>query len=112
MIPARHSRRLARLATVLVAVSGVCQAESGDAKPPAIISSGTVAASRIITPPPNYSFPNVEYVYSVQWGILHAGTSTVILQRSPAVGRVPESADSACVPANSCQLEELINDDE
>jgi hypothetical protein len=111
MIPFLHLRRIAQFMIALAMVSSVCGAEAGDAKPPETISSGTVAASRIITPPPNYSFPNVEYVYSVQWGILHAGTSTLRLQRLPTAVRVTATADSAGMPDKFFKVHDLFNAD-
>jgi hypothetical protein len=112
MISARHSRRPARLATVLlIFVSSVSWAEAGDAKPPATTSSVAVVGSRIIPPPWNYSFSNVEYVYSVQWGIMHAGTSTVRLQRSPAGVRVTATADSAGMPDKFFKVHDVFNAD-
>lgn len=109
MILSLHLRRVAQLTIVLAMVISICRAEAGDANPPATISSGTVVASRIITPPPNYSFPNVEYVYSVQWGILHAGTSTVRLQRLPTEVRVTATADSAGIPDKFFKVHDLFN---
>jgi hypothetical protein len=109
MILSLHLRRVAQLTIVLAMVIAICRAEAGDAKPAATISSGTVAASRIITPPAGYSFPNVEYVYSVQWGILHAGTSTVRLQRLPTGVRVTATADSAGMPDKFFKVHDVFN---
>jgi hypothetical protein len=90
-----------------VSVTAVCFSEAGDAKAPATTS----AASRIIPPPSNYSFRNVEYSYSVQWGILHAGTSTVRLERSPVGVRVTATADSAGMPDKFFKVHDLFNAD-
>jgi hypothetical protein len=111
MISALYLRLAARFAIVLIAVSAVCRAEDEDAKWPASVSTAAVADSRIIPPSSNYAFPNVEYVYSVQWGILHAGTSTVKLQRSPAGVRVAATADSAGMPDKFFKVHDLFDAD-
>lgn len=55
-------------------------------------------ASRIIPPPSTYIFPADKYVYLVEWHHLHAGTSTIKIERSGELERVTATADSAGMP--------------
>jgi hypothetical protein len=111
MISSWHFRRAARFAIVLASANAMNSAVGGDAKSAAALPTAAVAASRIIPPLSHYSFPTVEYVYSVQWGIIHAGTSKVRLQRSPAGVRVTATADSAGMPDKFFKVHDVFNAD-
>lgn len=54
--------------------------------------------SRIIPPPAGYSFRPADFVYSVQWGFFHAGTSSVHLATEKNAVRVSATADSSGMP--------------
>lgn len=54
--------------------------------------------SRIIPPASGYSFRAADYIYSVQWGFFHAGTSSVHLAAVENGLRVGATADSAGMP--------------
>jgi len=72
---------------------GVLAFSAADAAKPA-----TEADSRIIPPPADYSLRFADYVYSVQWGLFHAGTSSVHLEAKKDALRVTATADSAGMP--------------
>jgi uncharacterized protein DUF3108 len=86
---ARRLTCVARL--VLVAMSAASSAQTKS--PTASVSSAP--ASRIIAPPPGYRLDADKFVYSVQWHLLNAGTTTVALQRSNSGERLVATADSA-----------------
>jgi hypothetical protein len=109
MISSLHFRRAAQFAILLASASAMNSAVGGDAKSSSALLTEPVAASRIIPPLTNYSFPIVEYVYSVEWGIVHAGTSKVRLQRSPAGVRVTATADSAGMPDKFFKVHDVFN---
>jgi hypothetical protein len=75
---------------------------------PAVTAKGD---PRIIPPPANYLHPNAAYTYSVQWGLLHAGTSTVRVQPSVAGLHVTATADSAGMPDKFFKVHDLFNAD-
>ena len=68
-------------------------------------------AARIIPPPAGYVFPNVEYVYLVQWGLFRAGTSTVRVNHSGESVRVTATADSAGIPDKFFRVHDMFNAD-
>jgi len=68
-------------------------------------------ASRVIPPADGHAFSNTEYVYSVQWGLFRAGTSTVRLNRSGDGVRVTATADSAGMPDKLFKVHDLFNAD-
>jgi hypothetical protein len=74
-------------------------------------NAGSAPVSHVIPPADGYAFSNTEYVYSVQWGLFRAGTSTVRLNRSGAGVRVTATADSAGVPDKFFKVHDLFNAD-
>jgi hypothetical protein len=74
-------------------------------------STASAPVSRVIAPSAGYIFPNVEYIYSVQWGLFRAGTSTVKLVRSGAGVRVTATADSAGMPDKFFKVHDQFNAD-
>lgn len=60
--------------------------------------SNANSISRIVPPAAGYSFRHVDYVYSVQWGFFHAGTSSVHLESTKNGVHVTATADSSGMP--------------
>lgn len=106
MISPIHFRFSARLAIALIAAVIACPAATQGS--PARESPSASSDSHIIPPPSNYVFPNVEYVYSVQWGFMRAGTSTVRLQRSKTGVQVTATADSAGMPDRFFKVHDMF----
>ena len=65
--------------------------------------------ARIIPLPPGYSFHNAAYVYSVQWGFFHAGTSSVHLEASKNGLHVSATADSSGMPDKFFKVHDRFN---
>ena len=86
------SRQLVRVAK-FAAVLGLALAASAATE---LRNSGAI--SRIVPPPAGYSFARADYVYSVQWGFFHAGTSSVHLELTKSGVRVSATADSSGMP--------------
>lgn len=61
-------------------------------------SYSDVSGSHIIPPQPSYSLHDGDYVFSVQWGFFHAGTSSVQLETAKDGLHVSATADSAGMP--------------
>lgn len=61
-------------------------------------SIASIPGSRVITPARSYSVPDAEYVFAVEWGMFHAGTSVVRLQKTRDGMHVTATADSAGMP--------------
>jgi hypothetical protein len=81
---------------------------------PAQMQSPTIASlppSRVIAPAPSYSFPTEKYVFSVRWQFFNAGTSTVVMQRTPAGLRVTATADSAGMADKIFRVHDVFNAD-
>lgn len=55
-------------------------------------------SSRVIPPAVGYSLRPADYIYSVQWGFFHAGTSSVHLDADKNGVRVTATADSSGMP--------------
>lgn len=54
------------------------------------------ATSRIISPPLSFTFPEGQkFVYSVQWHLLNAGTTTILIRRSPTGEHLHSTADTS-----------------
>lgn len=106
MISTPHLPHALRATLISVALGASLLATASD---PAARSIETAPAARIIPPPPGYIFPNVEYVYSVQWGLFRAGTSTVRLNRSGDGVRVTATADSAGMPDKFFKVHDMFN---
>jgi Protein of unknown function (DUF3108) len=52
--------------------------------------------SRIIAPPSSFRFPeNQKLVYSVQWHLINAGTTTILIQRAPSAEHLHSTADTS-----------------
>lgn len=52
--------------------------------------------SRIVPPPASFNFPeDQKFVFSVQWHMLNAGTTTIVIRRSGAMVHVHSTADTA-----------------
>lgn len=86
----RRARRGAKL-TVVLAV--------GIAASATLIGQGkSKLESQIISPPLGYSLRRSDYVYSVQWGFFHAGTSSVHVEAVQNGLRVSATADSSGMP--------------
>jgi Protein of unknown function (DUF3108) len=59
-------------------------------------SVGPSTLSRILPPPSAYRFPSGEKLtYSVQWHMLNAGTTTILMQRAGSAEHLTSTADSA-----------------
>ena len=84
----RRTPQIAIILASVVAATSAMAAENG----------ATAFAARIITPSPAYSFHDAGYIYSVQWGFMHAGTSTVHLQGGNTGLQVTATADSSGMP--------------
>ena len=108
MISTPHLPHALRATLISVALGASLLATASD---PAARSIETARAARIIPPSPGYVFPNVEYVYSVQWGLFRAGTSTVRLNRSGDGVRVTATADSAGMPDKFFKVHDMFNAD-
>jgi hypothetical protein len=80
------------------------------AKPEAA-SIASVAGARVIAPPASYAFPGEKYVFSVQWHMFNAGTSTVMMQRAGSGVHVTATADSAGFPDKLYKVHDLFNGD-
>jgi hypothetical protein len=106
MISISQFRRLLLVTLISMVLSATLLA-AGD---PAA-NAGSVPGSRVIPPSARYAFSEIEYVYSVQWGLLHAGTSTVKLVRSDAGVRVTATADSAGMPDKFFKVHDQFNAD-
>jgi Protein of unknown function (DUF3108) len=109
MISTLHSSLALRAALVGVALGASLLATASD--PAASRPIESAPGARVIPPPPGYVFQNVEYVYSVQWGLLRAGTSTVRLNHSGEGVRVTATADSAGMPDKFFKVHDLFNAD-
>lgn len=92
MVPALPVRPLALIAIFCMPISQTALCTSADSNGTSIVS---IPGSHVISPPLSYSVPDAEYVYSVQWGIFHAGTSVVRLQNAKNSLRISATADSA-----------------
>jgi hypothetical protein len=56
----------------------------------------TPTNSRILPPPSSFQLPeNQKLVYSVQWHLLNAGTTTILIQRSPSGEHLHSTADTS-----------------
>jgi hypothetical protein len=106
MIPISQFRSLL-LETLISMVLSATLLAAGDAA----ANAGSIPGSRVIPPSARYAFSDTEYVYSVQWGLLHAGTSTVRLVRSNAGVRVTATADSAGMPDKFFKVHDVFNAD-
>lgn len=87
---------------------------SGSAFPGAKPEPATLAAvpgARVIAPPPWYEFPAEKYVFSVQWHMFNAGTSSVMLQRSASGLHVTATADSSGFPEKLYKVHDLFSGD-
>lgn len=93
--PRHHARGLGFWLACLGAAAALGAAGQRDSARPSFASLPT---SRIVAPPGSYTLPRDKYVYSVRWQLLHAGTSTVKIERSASVMHVTGTADSAGVP--------------
>lgn len=70
----------------LVLLLSRCQQAHGQAGP----------VSRILPPPLSFHFPeDQKFVYSVQWHMLNAGTTTILIQRSASGEHLHSTADTA-----------------
>jgi Protein of unknown function (DUF3108) len=109
MISMLHLRHALLATLVGVALGASLLATASDSAASRSIESAP--AARVIPPPPGYVFPNVEYVYSVQWGLFRAGTSTVRLHHSDDGVRVTATADSAGMPDKFFKVHDTFNAD-
>lgn len=109
MISILHLHHALRTTLLGVALGASLLAIASD--PAASRSIESVSAPRVIPPPADYVFPNMEYIYSVQWGLLRAGTSTVRLNRSGDGVRVAATADSAGMPDKFFRVHDRFNAD-
>ena len=87
---------ISHCAVVTMATLGLSAIMPG-ARPEAA-SIASVPGSRVIAPPASYAFPGEKYVFSVQWHMFNAGTSSVMMQRSTSGLHVIATADSAGMP--------------
>jgi hypothetical protein len=99
------------LRPLLVALLSMVLAVSLQAAGVGVANAESASGSRVIPPAAGYAFSNSEYVYSVQWGLFRAGTSTVKLVRSGDGVRVTASADSAGMPDKFFKVHDLFNAD-
>jgi len=106
MIPISQFLRLLSGALVSMVLGASLLAAGGE-----VVNAASAPGSRIIPPAPGFAFSNTEYVYSVQWGLFHAGTSTVKLVRSGAGVRVTATADSAGMADKLFRVHDLFNAD-
>lgn len=90
MLPHPRLERGARFPVMLLGAVVVSAALGGE------ITSDV--GSRIIPLPVGYTFHDASYVYSVQWGFFHAGTSSVHLETLKNGLRVSATADSSGMP--------------
>jgi hypothetical protein len=66
--------------------------------PPPTSTISAAPSARVVTPPPNYGFPNGQtYVYDVEWHLFNAGTARVTLGLDGGQQHVTAVADSAGV---------------
>lgn len=84
-------RRTPQIAVILASVFAATSAMG-------VENSATAFVAQIISPSATYSFHDANYIYSVQWGFMHAGTSTVHLQWVNSGLQVTATADSAGMP--------------
>src|SRR5215469_10459925 len=97
------------VALVFFLIAGALSASSDNTVENSIIHSAP--GSRIIPPPRTYTFPSNRYVYSVEWHRLHAGTSTIKIERQGDLEHITATADSAGFPNKLYKVHDNFNAD-
>src|SRR5437667_2491143 len=92
---------------IFITIAAACSAQTKS--PAASISSPP--ASRIIAPPRGHRLDRDKFVYSVQWHMLSAGTSTVALQPSNSGARLVATADSVGIVNKIFRVHDIFQAD-
>ncbi|HKW16241.1 MAG TPA: DUF3108 domain-containing protein [Terriglobales bacterium] len=68
--------------------------------------------SRIIPPPPSFKFPEGQnFVYSVQWHMLSAGTTTIFITRSGSAEHLHSTADTSGMTNKIYRVHDIFDAD-